>query len=246
MTTLRVSIVLLLLGGRAARAQEASAPSPPGAEKRDSALAVFLRSGFGIRGAIGNDGGTGQAARAGNFKSDFSRSLEVGLHVPINRYLGLVAGLGYEPLGLVYDSARGGAVGGFTIVEDVAYLQVPARLQLEFAASSESATVRFFVSAGAGLDYAVSKGGNSTIDFMTTTLERSGWYTGFHDLNLAAIAVGGVEVGLGAAPTFYLGVDCSAQVHVFQEWADDAGFGDNNYRYASLRVGLFVKYQSVR
>jgi hypothetical protein len=227
-----VPFAIFFLVGQAALAQTA-----PGEEHVGVALAA--RAGFGVRSA------TGENLHQGNVSSSFSSSAEATVLVPFGRWLWLVTGLGFEPQGASYDSMERFAFG--RVMEEVDYVQFPVLLRLEFSIAEASATVRFFASGGAALDVAVFKDGTYKRELETARLDSISWYQGFHDVNLAAVGAAGVELGLGAAPSFYVGIDCTARLHLFDEWGDDAGFQyGNNLRYGSIRVGLFVEYQMRR
>jgi len=226
---------------------EGTASQP--AVRKPAAPFVARRAGLGIavRVGLGSSGASGSNGFASSIDTIGSTSFGVEVTVPVSRYLWLSSGLGYEPLGAAYDITDADS-NQLTIEEEVGYLRVPVALRLDLPVTGRTATLHAYGRAGAALDVAVDKGGtyDGSIGYGSLTDPGITWYDEHNTLNVAALYGLGVEVGLGAAPHYFFGLDFTGARHVLDEWTDQQFTGGANYKYNSFHVGLYVKYQGLK
>lgn len=219
-------------------AETAETTEPVYHSARGNSLAVWASQ--GRRGAISE-----------NFQSSLERkqfsAFGVEFGFPFNHYFWFSLGLGYGPLGVTYQVTDGNR--SIEIDEYPAYLTVPALLRLEIPIETRYATVRLFGKAGLAGDLRVQEDG-SLRDTMTGTRSSLAdpnlhWFENHNRVNVGTLYGGGIEIGLGASPSVYVGAEVVAEQHLLKEWGSDAFAAAANYRYETLRWGVVVKYQAL-
>jgi hypothetical protein len=223
--------------GPAPKPEPAPAPVPAWTEK-ERKVGLTFKIALGTAGAVGE-----------RFDSPLrtvqATTFAVGLDFPVTKYFWLGTGAAYAKHGVQYDAEIANMP--VTIDEQVDYLQLPVTARLEVPFAGPSATFRLFARAGVGVDVAVKKDGSATLQNGTAPLVGNGvnWFDQQRNVNADVLFGGGAELGFGAAPSLYFGLDLTSERHLLNEWNDNFWADGANYRYSALQLGLYLKYQSV-
>lgn len=207
-------------------------------KERGSSFMIW--AGEGRRGAIGD-----------SFQNDLEQkqfsAFGFELAFPFSQYFSLCTGLGYGPLGVAFKMTSSGR--NIMIDEYPSYLQLPLLFRFELPIETRYVTMRLSGKAGLSGDLLVQRDGTmrDTMGVMVNSLNDPSlnWFTNHSSGNIGVVYGGALEFGLGESPGLYFGAEVVSEQHLLKEWKSNIFGGAANYRYEALRMGLFMKYQSL-
>ena len=208
---------------------------------RTRGSSIMVRVSEGRRGAVGD-------SFRDNLQQKSFSSFGIEIALPFNRYFWFTVGLGYGPLGVAYQATEGNRT--LLIDERPSYLQLPLLFRLEIPLETRYATLRLFGKAGLTGDLLTQRDGTfrDVMTGATGSLDdpHLDWFADHRRYNVGTVYGGGIEIGLGASPSIYLGAEVVSEEHLLKEWGANFFDGAENYRYRAMLGSVFIKYQSLR